>query len=514
MANAMFEVNDTVLVHGPSDDEGRMIFPPCSEKYVGNTDTIVEKTEYQNHWFYLTKSSSFNRDYFREDFLRTPGPQFLLRQYFTFGLKALNEKRITQAEFKELCAFYAKRYSEKDPGDSIGFDNHSSAWIPKKDLFECVDCHKAYVNSVRTLCSAEKAHCPTCFKNLYVKCHCGCFSSHKDDKHWGLAYLRGGAISGRYYMPKHKNEFYHLGDKYFVRQKIPAYHAGHRPWEDKHNIGELYGVELEVWCEDRSMIYDQLPLEAGYIGENDSSLCPNHGLEIVGPPVSLEEYQDIGSNWKKILDTVRQNGGKSWNEGSNYGMHVNVNRKQFRNPDHAANFVLFFDDNKKFCEEIAGRKEDDVEGARGHKPFTYGNRKPSPEATAAQILQQPNKYVAVNVLGKRLEVRIFRGTIKWTSFVKNVEFCSAVWKFTSEAPNKPLKEFLQFVRAQAAQRQYVHLDKFLESKELYKCIYTCSYTESSAGGILRMRAWNDMLPISAMRSRSPTICYLAGGVLS
>ncbi len=196
---------------------------------------------------------------------------------------------------------------------------------------------------------------------------------------------------------------------------IPDYHDEYRPWEAEDFGKELvFGCELELKAIDDRVKVKEIANNFNLIAERDGSLCDTCGIEIIGGPMKLEEYKD--SNWIKFLKKV-EGEAKGWDAGKGYGMHISINRKALSD-FHVGKLLVFIHSNEGLCEKIAGRGATEYQ-TYVDKTILHGKRRSS------------DKYEALAIRdGSRLECRIFRSTLKPSSFLKNLEFVAAAIEFT------------------------------------------------------------------------------------
>lgn len=336
-------------------------------------------------------------------------------------------------------------------------------WHHVDCTWQCAHCDERFSDDATYIIMDGELCCPrwckSCFDDHGRSCSCGCRSAHEDNDNWEWLSDTEEYVWG----PRH--ETYHCeasGDTYSSpcdcnhccddndddSCDVPAYHSQAR--HKCRDSVERFGVELETFCADAYEVYAKLP--TGFIGERDGSLCSTHGLEIVGPPLTLADYPN--SAWKNIVKLPS----RAWDAGRGYGMHVSANRASFLDDGHVHRFACLIHDNKNFCERIAGRKENDW--ARYHPRLT---------------LENDSKYSAVNVQSHRCEVRIFRATLKWSTFLKNVEFVAACQRFTRHS-EPLLSNFLDWLLGagcfdlirSAQALTYPNLHAFLANKKLYE----------------------------------------------
>ena len=218
---------------------------------------------------------------------------------------------------------------------------------------------------------------------------------------------------------------------------IPQYHTQYRPpaWQEVKGLG----VELEIFSEERKNLYDCLP--TGIIGETDGSLHEDYGIELIGAPFEYEKYKNHETPWTEAIKTAVDMGAKSGQNGyrTEYGMHVSVSRKLFTD-FIAAKFIVFMNMQSDLCKLIAQR--DTIFSGDYHKRKNtkqcicyedeFGYTRATKNLKYHKRTLKTDKYEAVSAAKNRLEVRIFRSTVDYNSFLKNVEFVEAVRQWTAQ----------------------------------------------------------------------------------
>ena len=233
--------------------------------------------------------------------------------------------------------------------------------------------------------------------------------------------------------------------------RIPQYHNAPRPWVGLTIPPLALGVELECWSSDRYKTYSRAR-DLGLTGEQDGSLDSSHGIEIIGPPKTLDWYNDSNNGWRLFCD---QSSVRCWDAEGNYGQHVSINVKD-EGQLAIAKAIVFVHHNRTLCELIAGR------GAN-----TYNVYKDVKVTSAAR--ESRDKYCATNwnTSQGRLEFRIFRANRRWDGFVRNVEFTHAVFSFAQQESNRGLNSinFVNYVNSNPLRLKggsYPHLTSFLD----------------------------------------------------
>jgi hypothetical protein len=224
---------------------------------------------------------------------------------------------------------------------------------------------------------------------------------------------------------------------------IPDYHSHARPYEEWKKVSG-YGVELEIFSPERQKLWKSLPKDI--FGERDGSLDENGGIELIGAPYEFSQYVNHATSWKNVIDEAVNLGSKSGKEGqrNRYGMHISASRSLFPNDYLAAKFIVFFNMQDEFCKMIAQRDiiyqgnykiRNNLKKCVGYMDeagYLYDYR--GDRSWKKTIYT--SKYEAVQAAKNRLEVRIFRSTLDYSSFLKNIEFVEAVRRWTAERSTK------------------------------------------------------------------------------
>ena len=225
--------------------------------------------------------------------------------------------------------------------------------------------------------------------------------------------------------------------------------------------GTLYfGIELEVEAGYRPDLVDGLNKKYGnyvYLKE-DASLDTITGVEIVSHPADWK-WLRTQSPWSKILQDCKDNGAVSYATG-NCGLHVHISKDAF------TTFHLY-----KFLMLVYKYPETTIRISQRGKETHYANfcddRGVAGIKTKAIAKRGDSHYAAVNLENKNtVEVRIFRGTIKESSFWKDLEWCHAAYLFARDTPANKVTpwEFLKWVETHC--KEYPNLYKFMIEKNV------------------------------------------------
>jgi hypothetical protein len=222
----------------------------------------------------------------------------------------------------------------------------------------------------------------------------------------------------------------------------------------------FFGIELEVEKMDKSetqrhVMAAKIENKAWYF-KNDGSL--NNGFEIVTHPLTFSYIKHSAKDFENALNELSNNAYNSYNANT-CGMHIHISKKAF-GTWQLYKFMKFFAENVPFIVAISQRKieklvqwaniEDNDDNA-----LMYKAKKK--EGNSA-------RYVAINLQNySTIEVRIFRGTLNFQSFMKNIEFVHALYMFTKESKIITLDSFKEYI---ANSCEYSNLKKFIKLKNL------------------------------------------------
>jgi hypothetical protein len=214
---------------------------------------------------------------------------------------------------------------------------------------------------------------------------------------------------------------------------LPEYHSLVRPswWKTTEGIG----MELEINCDEPEELAHNLPKDI--LGESDGSLG-HKGIELIGGPYTLEQYQEGKTPWNDTLQRAKSIGASGFHAGTGYGIHLSISRSLFTTL-HAAKFIVFFNQQSDLVKMVAQR-DTIYSGKYGkHKKLTTTIKRKvdinsyNPETKRfgdKKMTVGTGKYEPVFADDSRLEVRVFRSNISWERILKNIEFVQAVFDFT------------------------------------------------------------------------------------
>lgn len=239
---------------------------------------------------------------------------------------------------------------------------------------------------------------------------------------------------------------------------------------EKNEKPLYFGVELEVEAPD----YDSIDCEhIEYSIGDDFFYCKHDGslgecgCEVVTHPFSYEWLIDNKEDtFDNLLDYLKAHGCTSY-DTTTCGMHVHLSKRAFSTL-HLYKFLkMFYDphnwDNVRLMSQRKGRKMDEwatCEDTDRHATISKAKNK-----------YGGNRYTAVNLTNLHtVEIRIFRGTLKASSFYKNIEFLKALFDFTRDVSlqHATWENFAHYVNVH--RETYTNLFNFMLLKGFIKKI--------------------------------------------
>lgn len=222
----------------------------------------------------------------------------------------------------------------------------------------------------------------------------------------------------------------------------------------------FFGIELEVERMDKSEtsrgdMAQKIENKAWYF-KNDGSL--NNGFEIVTHPLTFSYIKHSAKDFENALNELSNSAYNSYNANT-CGMHIHISKKAF-GTWQLYKFMKFFAENVPFIVAISQRKME--------KLVQWANIEDNDDNTLMYKAKKKEgnsaRYVAINLQNySTIEVRIFRGTLNFQSFMKNIEFVHALYMFTKESKIITLDSFKEYISNSC---EYSNLKKFIKLKNL------------------------------------------------
>lgn len=190
--------------------------------------------------------------------------------------------------------------------------------------------------------------------------------------------------------------------------------------------------------------------------ENLGNGIYGESFELVSHPMTYNYIKDNKDTILSIME-LKQYGCTSF-RANTCGMHIHMDSSYFQ-ASHLYRFLKMIYDNDDFTYLVSDRNDRewfdrycsmdppfDLKVAASHKRNSS---------------DQQSRHVAVNMSsGYTVEVRIFKGTLNYTRFMKNIEFCVAMYEYTKNTRECSVEGFKQWL----VTTDYRYLVEFLAKK--------------------------------------------------
>lgn len=342
-----------------------------------------------------------------------------------------------------------------------------------EDLRECEDCGEVYHTDnmyfhERCENGDEGYICSNCEDN-YENCYfCG-EPEHHDNGHWVDCYVGShGRVEERFvcdYCYEGENDsvqscdrcgcLVHEDEVYYDEEEeeylCPVCHGTNNSGRDLHSyhytsepgycmpflgvehrrLKPLLGTELEIENGGQSNNNAKIIREA--IGKEYVVCCTDgslyDGFEIISCPASLEHHMKT-LKWEEGIKKARELHYRS-HDGGHCGLHVHIDREYFENDmreDVEAKFFIVLRNNLHWIRQFSRRfdyrycvingyehNEDGTGDSLG--AITY-----PPDKVWLNSKKQQGRHCALNFYNNNtIEIRIFRGTLNYTTFVATLQ---------------------------------------------------------------------------------------------
>ncbi|MGN0594986.1 MAG: amidoligase family protein, partial [Hominimerdicola sp.] len=321
---------------------------------------------------------------------------------------------------------------------------------------ECDCCGERYFNS-NSRSDENIKICENCFENHYYCCtECSCLI-YSEDVNWS-------------------NDESYCDDCYDDCRQGPIHDYSYKPipiffkCSDEENV-RYYGVELEIdeggKDNDNAVeIYDTANINDNVIYiKSDGSL--EEGMELVSYPCSLK-YHRFALPWSDIMHRAKSLHYLSHNT-STCGLHVHIGRKELgetedQQEEVISRIMFFFESHWNELFKFSRRSEYNLERWASR----YGYKDKPKEILEDAKKNTKGRYACINITNSNtVEIRMFRGTLKWNTFMACLELVDAVCenalKLTDNQIHK--QSWNDFVIS--LDEGYTELVKYLKEKRLY-----------------------------------------------
>ena len=323
--------------------------------------------------------------------------------------------------------------------------------------FSCAGCEERFLYS-NNYGDDTTCLCRDCYDEDYYHCHgCDCII-HREDTYWNngepYCYDCDSDYNGENYI----NEYSYKPSPKFYR------------CSDEKNV-RYYGVELEIDEGGKDDDNAEILYNIANSGDDvmyikyDGSL--DEGMELVSHPCSLKYHKDC-FHWKEVMQEAKNMYYRSHNTGT-CGLHVHIGREQLgetyeQQEEVISRIMFFFESHWNELFRFSRRSE----YALGRWASRYGyDEKPK------NILEKAKKghadrYKCVNITNfDTIEIRIFKGTLRWNTFMATLELVDAVCENAMYLNDDEIRKqsWNDFVMGICSEN--MELIKYLKEKRLY-----------------------------------------------
>ena len=368
----------------------------------------------------------------------------------------------------------------------------------------CEDCEDAIEVESATLIN-DRYICNQCKDNDYIRCHCCGEYESTDESFYVNDY---GTVcddcysNGDFSFCGTCEESYCYEDMHFPEYDDPIcincrsdnngeiHSYGYKPNPNFHHIRNgfstiesrvlkkdtLYmGIELEIDSNDDNDSKNECAEkiardESTFYCKNDSSL--KHGFEIVSHPITWDYFKANKITFESVLKVSKENHFLSHDVGT-CGMHIHVSKDSLSNLD-IFKIVYFVFSNPDFIKIISNRNWHQINtwASVNIEDFLFNARNPKEKVRRLSEVAKAKSgggRVAINLRNSQtIEFRIFRGTLNWKTYQKNIEFVHSLITWIKNTSLKHIQDkdsvfsFMEFLTRN--QSEYQNLVLFLFKK--------------------------------------------------
>ena len=300
----------------------------------------------------------------------------------------------------------------------------------QSNYFCCADCHEYAPNEESLTVNNSYSICTNCYEyGDYTSCYdCGAVTHYENTIRHGDEYFcedcdnQNGKIHSYSYEPT--LNFHH------IKNGVSCFTTS----QPKTKNTLYLGVELEI----DSFDYISTTAECAKETANDETLFYNksdgslrNGYEIVTHPFTMDYFRQNKERYHKRIKTALKHGFRS-HDVKTCGMHIHVSKDALSSLD-IFKIVHFMYSNVDFVKIISNRTWDQINDwcSLDINRLIHGLN--NPEQKVEKICEVAKrkggtpKYVGLNLAkDKTIEFRIFRGTLNWATYQKNIQFVDAL----------------------------------------------------------------------------------------
>lgn len=287
------------------------------------------------------------------------------------------------------------------------------------NYFYCDDCNNWYstdTNSYET--DDRRIICQDCANEHYVECaDCGVMV-HEQDCYYCEE-------CDRYYCYRCWDDHYHEEDD----DGLYEYHS-FNDWQPQQTSNEptpefYIGHELEMdYGSSRRDAINLISSRLNGICMHDGSLSDDAGLEFISHPLSYNYMLSQEENYREVFKILTQDYGYKSHNTDDCGLHFHVTRPQ--KEEVIDRIILFMETYKEEIIKLSRRTSSEIsDWCKFLSDRLYETKEKQLKSLyyIKQHKETSHRYMALNLTNyKTIEFRIFKGTLKYETFMADFEF--------------------------------------------------------------------------------------------
>lgn len=240
-----------------------------------------------------------------------------------------------------------------------------------------------------------------------------------------------------------------------------------------------FGFELETQRRNDSPTMEDMNEDAKYIRKKhrELGLCfqtdgsVRNGFEIISQPMTFDYIQENKERFKNILDYLQEKGYSS-HDGGNCGLHIHVSRKYFGDTEEEQEktlrkLLLFTETYKDELGRFSRRTSFNYCQFTSDRYRTEHSSIESRYLKSSKVLKDMNKdcdrYQVINTGNRNtIEIRVFRGTLKYETFMATLEFVNNLITMVKEKETRKIS-----FDSVISYKETEYLKQYCEDRNIY-----------------------------------------------
>ena len=346
-------------------------------------------------------------------------------------------------------------------------ENENDIYMVDGEMY-CEDCYNEHTFScdccggrflVNDAVSDENTMiCQSCYDNYYRRCECCSALVHDNDVYWRGDY----PYCSDCYDDDDEDSFIH---DYGYKPEPIFYKC-----RDEDKI-RYYGVELEIdnggKDDENAQELDGVANKKENVLYIKSASSLDEGMELVSHACSLNCHK-YDFPWAEIMKRAVRLGYRSHNT-STCGLHVHIGRSALgntyeRQEDVISRILFFFESHWNELFRFSRRSEESCE----HWAARHGYNDRPNEILEKAKKSSKGRYACVNITNANtVEIRLFRGTLKWNTFMATIELVDEICKNAVCLDDKEIHKQSWSDFVMGIDQSKIELVKYLKEKRLY-----------------------------------------------